>query len=59
MPVDWQPDADTQTLEGTLEFNIRVNPCLVTSYDVTSDPIEAINYTLGDSEIIFGPYNFA
>lgn len=40
----------------TISFTITVSPCIVTSYNVVSAPINSFTYTLGDPSLKFGPY---
>ena len=42
----------------TISFTITVSPCIVTSYNVVSAPINSFTYILGDPSLKFGPYQF-
>ena len=46
-------------MSAEIKFELTVRPCKVDSFDVISDPIGPINYTLDDPELTFGPYRFA
>lgn len=46
-------------MSAEITFTLNVRPCKVNSFDVISDPIGPINYTLGEPELTFGPYKFA
>lgn len=59
VPKNWTPGSSTRDITNELEFEIRVNPCLVDSLDVISDPIGPISYQLGSKGISFGPYRFS
>lgn len=59
VPVNYTPSTPFEDLTTSVTIIVRVNPCLVDSFDVVSDPIGPIEYTLGTTGFSFGPYEFS
>ena len=51
-------DKSVTQVSETISFRITVTPCIVTTYAVTSAPIEDFVYTLDDPTQTIGPYAF-
>ena len=54
----YEPASPTLTVSDEIEFELRVNPCFVNSYTVSSALISPVSYSLQDPEMTFGPYSF-
>ena len=59
VPINYTPSSPFEEQTISVTILVRVNPCLVDSFDVISDPIDPIDYTLGTPSVTFGPYEFA
>ena len=46
-------------VKKSITFQLIVNPCTVTSYDVVKAIVTPVSYTLGDASKTFGPYQFS
>ena len=57
VPDTWSSISSITTFQDEFTFEVRVNPCLVLSFEA-STTLEDVEYVLGTPKLTIGPYMF-